>query len=268
MPEIALRLNILSDLHLSRDGLPHPQTNADVVILAGDICRPREAIEWARGFRQPVLYVPGNHEFYGGSFASTLAQLREYAQGTNVHILDNDECVLDGVRFLGTTLWSDFNLYGGGAARDEAIKQSLGFLRDFVRIQSGKPGTTNLTPEELEETFNANRKWLDKMLAQKFDGPTVVITHHAPSMKSIHPRFEGSPINTCFVSNSDYLLDRERAVLWIHGHTHDSFNYMVNGTRVICNPRGYARDGVNENPAFNPELVIEVQRSLASDPVT
>ncbi|NGM88559.1 metallophosphoesterase [Parapusillimonas sp. SGNA-6] len=268
MSEAPLRLNILSDLHLSRDGLPHPQTNADVVILAGDISRPREAIEWARGFRQPVLYVPGNHEFYGGSFASTLGQLRDYAQGTNIHILDNDEIVLGGVRFLGSTLWSDFNLYGGGAAREEAIKQSLAFTRDFVRIQSGKPGGGNLTPEELEETFNANRAWLEQMLGQPFDGPTVVITHHAPSTKSIHPRFEGSPVNTCFVSDSEYLAGKERAALWIHGHTHDSFDYVVNGTRVVCNPRGYARDGVNENPAFDPGLIIEVQRSLAPDAVT
>lgn len=260
MNKAPLRLNILSDLHLSRDGLPHPQTSADVVILAGDISRPKEAIEWARGFTQPVLYVAGNHEFYGGSLDSTLAQLREYAQGTNIHVLDNDELVVDGVRFLGSTLWTDFNLYGSGPERDEAITQSLGFIRDFVRIQSGKPGASTFTPEELEETFASNRAWLDRMLSVEFDGPTVVITHHAPSMKSIHPRFEGSPINTCFVSDSEYLMSGERAALWVHGHTHDSFDYMLRGTRVVCNPRGYARDGVNENQFFNPELVIEIPR--------
>jgi predicted phosphodiesterase len=260
MSKAPLRLNILSDLHLSRDGLPIPQTGADIVVLAGDISRPKEAIEWARGFTQPVLYVPGNHEFYGGSLKSTLAQLRDYAHGTHIHVLDNDEIVLGGVRFLGSTLWTDFNLYGGGPARDDAITQALGFIRDFVRIESGKPGASTLTPEEMEETFNANRGWLDRMLGHSFDGPTVVITHHAPSMKSIHPRFEGSPINTCFVSDSEYLISRERAVLWIHGHTHDSFDYSLRGTRVVCNPRGYARDGVNENTAFNPELVIEIDR--------
>jgi hypothetical protein len=86
----------------------------------------------------------------------------------------------------------------------------------------------------------------------------VVITHHAPSPKSIHPRFEGSPLNACFVSDAERLLDGRRARLWIHGHTHDSFDYEVNGTRVLCNPRGYAKDGVNENRAFDQDLRIEV----------
>src|SRR3546814_20387466 len=94
-----------------------------------------------------------------------------------------------------------------------------------------------------------------------FDVPTVVITHHAPSPRSIHPRYEGSLINTCFVSNSEYLMDASRAALWIHGHTHDSFDYQVAGTRVICKPRGYARDGVNANINFIPNLLVELHPS-------
>ena len=97
------------------------------------------------------------------------------------------------------------------------------------------------------------------MLATPHAGPTVVITHHAPSRKSIHPRFERSLVNPCFVSDAERLLDGTRAGLWIHGHTHDSFDYVVNGTRVLCNPRGYAKNGVNENDRFDPDLVVEVQ---------
>lgn len=253
-----VRLNILSDLHLSRQGLPIPQTDADIIILAGDIARPKEALEWARGFSKPVLYVAGNHEFYGGNLASTANDLQALSAETNIHILDNTEMVLHGIRFLGSTLWSDFNLYGAGAIREQAITEALAFIRDFSRIETGASPAQTFSPSDMEALFNANRLWLQNKLDQPFDGPTVVITHHAPSPKSIHPRFEGSLINNCFVSDSEYLMGSERVVLWIHGHTHDSFDYQVKGTRVVCNPRGYAKDGVNENAAFNPELVIEV----------
>jgi Icc-related predicted phosphoesterase len=85
-----------------------------------------------------------------------------------------------------------------------------------------------------------------------------LITHHAPSPKSIHPRFADSLLNACFVSDAEHLIDRSRACLWIHGHTHDSFDYFLNGTRVVCNPRGYARNGVNENPLFDANFLVEI----------
>lgn len=259
MPTLkTVRLNILSDLHLSRQGLPIPQTDADIIVLAGDIARPKEALEWASGFSKPVLYVAGNHEFYGSSIDGTLDNLRKLAVGTGIYILDNSEIVLHGVRFLGSTLWSDFNLYGPGTTRQQAITEALAFIRDFARIETGYSPAHTFSPADMEALFNANRVWLQDKLSQSFDGPTVVITHHAPSPKSIHPRFEGSLINNCFVSNSEYLLGSDRAALWIHGHTHDSFDYVVNGTRVVCNPRGYAKDGVNENAAFDPALIIGV----------
>src|SRR3546814_15274411 len=190
-----VRLNILSDLHLGQSGLPLPETQADIVVLAGDIARHREAIAWASNVSKPVRYVPGNHEFYGGALGATVQQLRQLAQGSSVPILDNDESVLHGVRFLGSTLWNDFNLYGA-KPREQAIEQALGFIRDFVRIQSDTIPGSNLAPPELEALFDANRAWLKHKLDMPFDGPTVVITHHAPSPRSIHPRYEGSLIRS------------------------------------------------------------------------
>ncbi len=251
-----VRLSILSDLHLSRGGLSLPSSQFDIAILAGDISRPKEAIAWARAFTKPVLYVAGNHEFYGSDMKETISLLKHYADGTQIHVLDNEAIVLHGIRFLGSTLWTDFNLEGPGKARDEAIAHALKFTYDFSRIRSGTRPDSNLTPDDVEALFRLNRAWLRQNLATPFDGPTVVITHHAPSPKSIHSRFAGSPINTCFVSNSEDLMDEGQPALWIHGHTHNSFDYQVNQTRVVCNPRGYTKDGITENPGFDPDLVI------------
>jgi predicted phosphodiesterase len=253
-----MKLNLLSDLHLRQGSLPLPRNDADVVVLAGDIDRPAEALAWARGFDKPVIYVPGNHEHYGDTVESTLAALRDEADGTGVHVLDRDVVVIGGVRFLGTTLWTDFRLGGDGDARAAAVRDAVRLIRDFSRIRRGAGSDAAFTPDDAAALFEQDARWLRRMLATACDGPTVVITHHAPSLRSIHPRFAGSPLNACFVSDAEDLLDGGRAALWIHGHTHDSFDYVVNGTRVVCNPRGYARNGVNENPAFDPDLCIDV----------
>lgn len=254
-----MKLHILSDLHLSVQGLEHPRTDADLVILAGDIARPQAAVAWAQGFGKPVLYVPGNHEFYGGSLQDTAQTLQRLCAGSAVQLLDNRSLVLQGVRFVGSTLWSDFRLADEGAPRAEAMAQAQQLLRDFSRIRTGAPPHDALfTPQDAAALFDANAQWLAHELAQPFDGPTVVITHHAPSQRSVHPRFAGSPLNACFASNADHLVAASGARLWVHGHMHDSSDYLLNGTRVLCNPRGYARDGTPENPLFDPLLVVDV----------
>jgi predicted phosphodiesterase len=253
-----MKLNILSDLHLGVCGLARPENDADVVILAGDIARPREAVAWARDFAKPVLYVPGNHEYYGGSLDGVAAELEQLSSGTCIRVLDNAETRIGGVRFLGSTLWTDFALFADGERRAAAMAQGRSLLRDFSRIRLRQSAATLFSPEDSVALFQRGAQWLDAMLATMHDGPTVVITHHAPSPRSIHPRFAGSLLNACFVSDAEHLLQGTRVPLWIHGHTHDSFDYLLNGTRVVCNPRGYAKDGVNENPRFDPELMIEI----------
>ncbi|WP_322996627.1 metallophosphoesterase [Castellaniella sp.] len=248
-----LRLHILSDLHLSMQGLALPDIQADITILAGDIARPQKAMQWASHIQRPVLYVPGNHEFYSGAIPEVRAQLAQAATEHSIHLLDQQALIIQGVRFLGTTLWTDFELFGTDQ-RDQAMEQTRHFMRDFQVIRNGDGAT--FSPQDSIGLFRQQYDWLDSQLDQAFDGPTVVITHHAPSLRSVHPRFEDSLVSAGFVSDCTGLMGR--ACLWVHGHTHDSFDYVVRGTRVLCNPRGYCRDGINENPAFDPGLCVSI----------
>ena len=253
-----MKLNILSDLHLSVGGMDRPRNDADVVVLAGDIARPRESAAWALGFDKPVLYVLGNHEFYGSSIEGTVDELRRLCAGSHVHVLDDEEILIDGVRFLGSTLWTDFRLFGDGDARGAAMAGARHFMRDFSRIRTSDATSALFTPADSAALFERHADWLRRHLDNGHSGPTVVITHHAPSRQSIHPRYADSLLNACFVSNAEYLVNGTRVQLWIHGHTHDSFDYVVHSTRVVCNPRGYAKNGVNENFLFDPNLIVEV----------
>ena len=203
-----------------------------------------------------MLYVPGNHEFYGGTIAGTVAELKRLSAGSDIHVLDDDEVAIQGVRFLGATLWTDFMLFEESEKRAAAMREAQRLMRDFSRIHLGE---SPFTPEASAALFKRHAAWLERKLTEPYAGPTVVITHHAPSRKSIHPRFADSLMNACFVSDAERLIDGSRTRLWIHGHTHDSFDYFVNGTRVLCNPRGYSKEGVNENPLFNANLSVEVR---------
>ncbi len=252
-----LKLGIYSDLHLGRGDFAVPPTPVDVVILAGDIARPREAIAWAARLGKPVVYVAGNHEFYDSSIAAATRELRELCRGTDIRFLEQDEVVIQGVRFLGTTLWTDFMLFDDASTRDAAITAAKSYMRDFQVIRAGPDAERLFTPEDAAAIWHDSAQWLASRLATPHPGPTIVVTHHAPSPRSIHARFADSLINICFVSRAEHLLDG-RAALWVHGHTHDSFDYVVNGTRVVCNPRGYAQGGTNENRVFDPALIVTV----------
>lgn len=249
-----MRLHILSDLHLSTHGMPSPEVAADLTILAGDIRRPAaEAMQWAAGLGRPVLYVPGNHEFYGGAIPQVRQALARSAREYGIGLLDQSTCTIGGVRFVGTTLWTDFELFGAGG-KDLAMTASAQFMRDFAAIRNADGSV--FTPADAAALFTEQYAWPAAVLEEPFAGSTVVITHHAPTPRSVHPRFAASPVSAAFVSDCSALMGR--AVLWIHGHTHDSFDYTANGTRVVCNPRGYRAGGVNENPQFDPCLCIEV----------
>ena len=247
-----MKLHILNDLHIEFEDFEQPATDADVVILAGDIGVGMGGLHWAeaRFPDQPVIYVPGNHEFYHHDIA-LIDELKAQAPD-HIHVLDDDQVLIDGVRFLGSILWTDFALFGE-ADKFFAIQAARQRMTDFSIIRNhGQP----FTPEDAIRLHTASRDWLSVMLAEPFDGKTVVITHHAPSSQSVHPRYARDLLTPAFASNLENLMDGDRAALWVHGHMHESFDYEVYSTRVVCNPRGYAPEALN--PDFRADLFVEI----------
>lgn len=251
-----MRIRILSDLHLEFLDWTPPHAEADVVVLDGDIDVDVSGLHWARHHfpETPVIYVPGNHEYYGSRMQDMLSALRESAARLGVNLLDGDELVLDGVHFLGATLWTDFALYGSEPDQlARAMADARYGMNDFRVIRYGAEGL--FRPEHAREIHLRQAKWLEGKLAEAFNGPTVVVTHHLPHRQSVHPKYEGDRLNPCFASDLAHLV-RPPVALWIHGHTHESLDYVVHGTRVVCNPRGYLP--LVPNSSFNSTLVIEV----------
>lgn len=254
-----MKLHILSDLHLEFSSFVPPETDAEVVVLAGDIGVGSSWPAWARNAfpDKEIIYVPGNHEFYDRQRARVLAELRTIAKGNGVHLLDNDTIVTRGgdghsVRFLGCTLWTDF-LYFGEDFKAVAMREGQTHLNDFRIIQEGED---RFTPARSIELHEESLAWLKAELAEPFDGKTVVVTHHLPSERSVADRYKMSPLTACFASHLDELFGK--MALWVHGHTHDCMDYEVNDTRVICNPRGYVTSHATENWSFNPGLVVQI----------
>ena len=244
-----MRLHILSDLHLEVAPFEAPVTDADLVILAGDIDNGTRGMDWARkSFPQPVLYLAGNHEAYEADFDQTEAALAATADDQRLFLFDCTERVIDGVRFLGCTLWTDYSL-GPHDRRAATIEASRTRNPDYKLIRRGERA---FAPEDAIELCNRHLHWLEAKLEERHAGPTVVMTHFAPHPRSIAPAYQNHPANPGFIVDLDRLMGR--AELWIHGHTHTAFDYHVHGTRVVCNPRGYP----HEATGFAPDRVISL----------
>jgi len=247
-----MKLHILNDLHIEFSPFDLPHTDTDVVVLAGDIGVGLEGLEWAaaRFAETPIIYVPGNHEFYGEDI--TLLEKLKSRAPPNIHVLDDGQVECGGVRFLGCVLWSDFLLLGK-VERDFCMKHAPFRINDFRKIRNGH---RLFTPEDAVEWHTRNRNWLTNQLDDAFPGATVVVTHHAPSRRSIPRQFSKDPLSPAFASNLEDLMGTDRVALWIHGHLHGSSDYEVKGTRVVCNPRGYVPHEPNGN--FQPNLIVEI----------
>jgi predicted phosphodiesterase len=246
-----MKLHIFSDTHAGFRPFDPPETGADVLVLPGDIDVGVDGIAlaraWARG--RPVLYVAGNHEFYGEAIPRHLGKMAAAAEGSTVEFLENREVAIGGVRFLGCTLWTDFDLFG---ERRLCIDAAQAEMNDFRKIRV-EPEYRRFRAIDAISTHRRSLRWLAERLDEPFAGPTVIVTHHPPSIRSVNPVHRGDPVSAAFASDLEWMLDG-RAALWIHGHTHFSCDYTIGGTRVVSNQRGYP----GEESGFDPAFVVDV----------
>lgn len=262
-----MKLHILSDLHLEFAKWEAPATDADVIVLAGDIASHTHGLDWAVAqpafAGKPILYVIGNHEYYGAELLGLRQQIYLKAEtlraaGHSIFVLDNDAMELNGVRFLGSTLWTDYRLFGDHAFT-YAMSQAKQAMNDHSCVffagreeRSDKHRSKHFLPEDAYRLNRTARNWLTQQLAQPYAGKTVVITHHLPSRRSVATRFDADILSAAFASDLDALV--QQADLWVHGHTHDAFDYQLGKCRVVCNPKGYPR----EEGGFRPDLVVNL----------
>lgn len=258
-----MRLWIFSDLHVNIGGAwtPDAVPEADLALVAGDVgeglARSVERLAALVGTRMPVAMVAGNHEFYRRCLPDELLSGRAAADKAGIHLLENDTVRFGDVAVSGCTLWTDYEL-DGPDSRDAAMRDAGVGLNDHRLVAwPGEAGRRRFGPEDALALHERSRDFLSLALRPGAEGAPrahVVLTHHAPSAASVAPRFAGKPLNAAFASRLDRLVAAGRPALWVHGHTHTSFDYRLGPTRVVCNPRGYP----GENPGFQPGLVIEV----------
>lgn len=256
-----MRAWIFSDLHTEFDEKVAPLTipKADVCICAGDIRDggPARTVHYLGEYvsrSMPVILVPGNHEYYRSSIVEGLKEAFDTASERypNVHVLSRRAVTLGGYRFVGATLWSDFNLYGN---MNWALYSAQNELNDYRKIKLSKEPFRRFTAGHARGQNLQDKHFIRTTLDEACVGPTVVVTHHAPSILSLAPEFVGDPLTPSFVSNLEPDIAKYQPVAWIHGHLHNRSDYSIVGTRVICNPRGYPDEPV---PDFDPSLVIDL----------
>jgi predicted phosphodiesterase len=257
-----VRLHVLSDLHLEFGPVALPDVDADAVVLAGDISVGLRGIEWAsRAFAgRPILYVPGNHEYYGHTYPRFLEKMRGRALELGVVLLSDGAVTIGGVRFLGATLWTDFEL-AGDRRLAEATAQEV--MVDFKKIRVD-PSFRRARPRDAQLWHVQSRRWLEREFGTPHPGGTMVITHHAPSSRSLAAARPRPPVDAAYASDLEELVERSGVDCWVHGHTHRCVDYRLGATRVVSNQRGYPDEPVER---FNPALVVEVgSRASAGSP--
>lgn len=277
---MTIRVAIMSDLHLEIDrkrdipgavwAIDHPRVGpdlrplrgrVDLCILAGDIDRGIDAIDYAAevaGYLSvPTIFVAGNHEFYHHKQDDLVARYRAIssATGGRVRFLENEETTIwlkdTPCRVLGCTLWTDLALYGRRAASELASSGDLLDIYDYQRIRNSDNELISVgDPVAWHQT---SRAWLADAL-RGGPPPAIVVTHHAVSLQSIAPRFNGSPLNAAFANDLESLVRKSRASLWVHGHTHHDIDYRLGSTRVVSRQRGYPME---RTEPFEP-LVVEL----------
>jgi Icc-related predicted phosphoesterase len=250
-----MKIHILSDLHIEFESFHPPETDADMVVLAGDIHIGKKGIDWAKATfpSQQVLYVLGNHEYYGRAYPKHINDLKELVAGTNIHVLENDRLVIDNIVFLGCTLWTDFGLFDAPKIAGYHATQTM---TDYRKIRVN-PQYRKLRSVDTAVIHSKSLRWLEAEVenCRRNEEKIVVITHHAPSGRSLPEFYRDDILSAAYASHLDDFAAASQSQLWVHGHIHAQQDYLLGKTRIICNPRGYPDE---PNESFIPNFVIEI----------
>jgi Icc-related predicted phosphoesterase len=251
-----MRIHLLSDLHQEFAEIAVPEVDCDLLILAGDVSTKRNGIRWIkeRGSKVPVIYICGNHEYYGDKLPALRDHIREEAaENPMIHFLENESVVIDGVPFFACTLWANLELQGPW---QEAVDVVGPMMNDYKRITHSKDGEyRKLRPADTRRVHLESMVAMQQFFQEQDSRRSVVVTHHAPSPRSLPERRRPMPLSAAYASDLEEFILAHQPQLWLHGHVHHSNDYMIGATRVISNPRGYPGE---QNPGFDPALIIEV----------
>jgi Icc-related predicted phosphoesterase len=250
-------IQFASDLHLEFERRPEDRLQLPIapgttaLVLAGDIHNELAGLDaFVRPLakRVPVILVAGNHEYFTHELDSMREQLADWAASIpDVHFLENQIVDIDGLTFLGATLWSNFD-----DARPALLKKSTSMMTDYAVIADRTDPRGRLRPERILREHQQSIAFLERELRARDRARTVVVTHHAPSLRSTQQK--GEDWDHLYGSNLDALIEDCGPALWIHGHVHDSFDYQIGRTRILCNPRGYLR--YEQNADFDPDRTV------------
>ncbi|MEH6348418.1 MAG: metallophosphoesterase [Bermanella sp.] len=193
----------------------------------------------------------GNHEFYKSTYPKLFDTAREMAEGTNVHILENEVLAIDDVNFLGCTLWTDFEMFGDSRIAGYHCQQTMNDYRKIKRL----PNYSKMRAIDTSRIHRESKTWLAKELDVRKGERNIVVTHHGPSLKSVSAEFHNDLTTAAYASNLEGFIEKHSPSFWLHGHTHNNSDYLIEGCRVLCNPKGYCG---YENPDFKPFDTFEV----------
>ncbi|SKC08397.1 Predicted phosphoesterase [Sphingobacterium nematocida] len=248
-----MRIQIISDLHQEFGRSELEFDKADLLILAGDTNIGTKGIEWVKNSVKdiPVIYILGNHEYYKGSYPKTLNKIKDASKGTNIVVLENDRFDFNGIRFHGATLWTDFSLFG------DPVKYGImcqGKMNDYRMIRRD-PSYSKMRSIDTFRLHQFSRLWLEDSLEESTSFRNIVVTHHAPSLKSIPTEFKNDYLSAAYASDMEEMITRFQPEYWIHGHIHTPIKYEIGATKIICNPHGYIDEKYN---GYEKELIIEL----------
>jgi predicted phosphodiesterase len=246
------KILIFSDLHREEDDDSEItiQDDADIIVIAGDLSSNRkQLVSSLKSIKKECIFVCGNHEHFNFSIEESIDDLKnKLKENTNIHILNKEKLTIDNITFIGCTLWTDFSI--SGDQENSKIKA----LTEYKDVRDER--IKDLSPEKIVDIFEKEKSFIFRNTMKKNDKEEkfIVITHFGPTRKSLNYSFKKN--NEYFTSELSDLITHSEIDYWIHGHTHHSSDYIVGGTRVICNPRGMITRKLNDT--FNPNFILEI----------